>query len=521
MNLSDANRAKVQRFKDSFQYYGSQCLWLLTKEGALQLLQFNRIQRYLDARLNEQLEETGKVRALVLKGRQQGVSTYVAGRFYHRCVFVRGTRVFILTHETDATNNLFGMVERYHKKSPFAPSTDKANAKELKFGARDSGYAVGTAGAVATGRSQTVRLLHGSEVAFWKNAPDHFAGVVQAVPDMPGTEIILESTANGMGGEFHLRWQQAERGECDYIAIFIPWFWQEEYAKPVPPGFVLSDEDEEYRAAHNLKLEQMAWRDSKIAELNDPKLFMQEYPATATEAFQLTGHDSFIKPELVLRARKQDIVPYGELIVGVDPALQGDDQFAVAWRTGRKISDVQRKPKTTLLEGAGWCKQILDDDKPARMFIDAAAGGNGAAIIDLLNDWGYGEIVKGVNFGDPPIAPPRFDPKTRKKIPGPKNRRAEMWLASRTWLEDPLGADIPDQDWLHTDACAPSYSHTSSQDLLLESKKAMRARSASSPDGWDAAALTFAEPVAPKCDDKVEMPAPRAAGGGFMGHRGR
>jgi hypothetical protein len=36
--------------------------------------------------------------------------------------------------------------------------------------------------------------------------------VVQAVPDLPGTEIILESTGNGIGGEFHERWQMAEAG---------------------------------------------------------------------------------------------------------------------------------------------------------------------------------------------------------------------------------------------------------------------------------------------------------------------
>jgi hypothetical protein len=46
----------------------------------------------------------------------------------------------------------------------------------------------------------------------------HFAGVVQAVPDEPDTEIILESTANGVGGEFHERWQQAEAGVGDYAA---------------------------------------------------------------------------------------------------------------------------------------------------------------------------------------------------------------------------------------------------------------------------------------------------------------
>jgi predicted dehydrogenase len=138
--------------------------------------------------LEAQRERTGKVRALVLKGRQQGISTYIGGRYYWRASHSKGVRVFILTHEQDATNNLFGMVERYHSHCPdlVKPVTGAANAKELSFEALESGYAVGTAGAKATGRSQTVQLFHGSEVAFWPNAKTHFAGVVQAIPDLPG-----------------------------------------------------------------------------------------------------------------------------------------------------------------------------------------------------------------------------------------------------------------------------------------------------------------------------------------------
>jgi hypothetical protein len=162
-------------------------------------------------------------------------------------------------------------------------------------------------------------------VAFWPNAASHFAGVVQAIPDLPDTEIILESTANGIGGEFHERWQQAEAGIGDYEAIFIPWFWQEEYRRKVPEGFHSDDEEAEYATNHGLDSEQMAWRRNKVAELKDPLLFMQEYPATAAEAFQTTGHDSFIKPFDVLKARKADIEGIGPLVIGADPARFGDD----------------------------------------------------------------------------------------------------------------------------------------------------------------------------------------------------
>lgn len=92
-----------------------------------------------------------------------------------------------------------------------------SNAKELYFSDIDSGYKVGTAGTKGVGRSSTIQYFHGSEVAFWPHAETHAAGVLQAIPKEPGTEIILESTANGIGNYFHKMWREAERGESEYI----------------------------------------------------------------------------------------------------------------------------------------------------------------------------------------------------------------------------------------------------------------------------------------------------------------
>lgn len=493
-SLSDRERTVRLRLKTEFAHYADRCLRIRSKDGSIVPLRLNEAQRYLHNRLEAQREQTGKVRALVLKGRQQGISTYVGGRFYHRVTHHKGLRCFILTHEQDATNNLFGMVDRYHQHVPdlVRPSTSAANAKELYFDKLESGYAVGTAGAKATGRSQTVQLFHGSEVAFWPNAATHFAGVVQAIPDLPGTEIILESTANGMGGEFHERWQQAEQGIGDYQAIFIPWFWQAEYQREVPAGFSLDEEEQAYRDAHKLTLEQMVWRRNKIAELKDPLLFKQEYPATAAEAFQMTGHDSYIPAELVLAARKNEREAIGPLVVGYDPAWKGSDRHSMAFRRGRKVIKIDSRNKLDTMEGAGWAKQVIDTEKPTRMFIDV--GGVGAGVYDRLIEMGYSEVVTAINFGSSPLEPQPLDDQGKPKG-GYANRRAEMWGKSKEWLQDPGGVDIPDRDALQVDACAPGYKYDSLSRVLIESKDDIRKRGLRSPDEWDAVALTFAEPV--------------------------
>lgn len=517
MPLSADELAIRQKLKDDFTHYASRCLRIRTKSGAVEVFELNKAQAYIHDRLEAQKAETGKVRALVLKGRQQGCSTLIGGRFYHRVTHARGCQVFILTHEQSATDNLFAMANRYHDHCPalVKPSTGAANAKELAFPLLDSGYQVGTAGTKAVGRSKTIQLFHGSEVAFWPHAASHFASVIQAIPDLPGTEIILESTANGVGGEFHERWQQAEAGIGDYQAIFVPWFWQDEYQRSAE-GFEPDDEEQEYAALHGLTPEQMAWRRAKVAELKDPLLFKQEYPATAAEAFQTTGHDSFIKAEAVLRARKTSCEGFGPLVAGADPARFGDDRFSIALRQGRKLFKLESKAKLSVVEGANWCRQVIDEHRPKRMFIDV--GGLGAGVVDILQSWGapYDKIVGAVNFGSAPHTPNPKDENGRDRG-GYVNRRAEMWGLSKDWLDEVGGVDIPDVDSLQADACGPSYKYDVAQRVQLESKEAMRKRGVRSPDEWDAVALTFAEPVNDATRRK-SAPRPHYGGpGGFMG----
>jgi hypothetical protein len=490
-----------------------------SKSGAIEPLKFNRAQQHIHERIEAQRKSTGKVRALILKGRQQGCSTYVAARFYHRTTQTSGQRTFILTHEEAATTNLFEIVDRYQKNRPehLRPSTGNANAKELYFDEIDSGYKVGTAGTKAVGRSSTIQLFHGSEVAFWPFADTHAAGILQAVPNADNTEIILESTANGIGNFFHQMWRDAEAGKNDYIAIFVPWFWQEEYRRTGIRDQTseikdqgsesdaenqtsdirhLTSEEREYAALYGLDDAQLAWRRQKIAELKDEALFKQEYPSNAAEAFQLSGHDSFIPPALIARARKAEAAPSGPLIIGFDPAWMGEDRHAMAFRRGRRLIKVETKVRLDTMAAAGWLKRAIDAENPARVFIDV--GGVGAGVYDRLREWGepYGGIVAPINFGSAPFEPPPLDERG-EPTGGPANRRAEMWMRSKEWLEDPAGVQVPDSDTLHADACGPSYRYDSHTRLVLERKEDMRRRGVPSPDEWDAVALTFAEPVGP------------------------
>ena len=225
VGLSDEELVIRQKLKDDLPHYAAKCLKIRPKKGGLIPFKLNRVQQHIHERLQRQARNTGKVRALISKARQPGCSTYVEGRFYWKVTHRKGVRAFILTHKQEATDNLFSMTERFHSHCPplVKPHTGKTNAKELIFDHLDSGYKVGTAGTEAVGRSETIQYFHGSEVAYWRNADEHMSGAMQAVPNEPGTEVILESTANGLGGLFYSMCKAAERGDSEYQLIFLPW----------------------------------------------------------------------------------------------------------------------------------------------------------------------------------------------------------------------------------------------------------------------------------------------------------
>lgn len=471
----------IQPFRDSFEYYAPRCLKIRTKSGSVHPFELNSAQKLIHTKLERQRELTGKVRAIVLKGRQQGASTYIQGRYYWKTSMSFGKRAFILTHEQSATDSLFEMTKRYHDNCPavLKPKTEAASAKELMFGELDSGYMVATAGSKNTGRSKTAQFFHGSEAAFWNNAEDHMAGIGQTVPDLPGTEIILESTANGVGNLFHGMVMDAAKGKGEYQLIFVPWFVQEEYRKECPSGFMLTTEEREYAELYGCDDEQMFWRRTKIGGdfRGEEALFDQEYPATVALAFRRVSGDPLIDPKKVAKARGTAISEeFGVRIMGVDVAEYGDDDSAFAYRQGRHATKIERFSKKGTMEVVGLVARRADEYKPEWINVDCTGVGSGVA--DRLLELGY--PVQRVHFGSKAIEDQQY-----------AIRRDEMWGEMRDWFNDEP-CSIPDDDVLEADLTAPQYSYDSSRRMKLERKEDMKRRGVKSPDSGDALALTFA-----------------------------
>jgi hypothetical protein len=493
------------RFAKNFQFYAEQCLKIRPKTGPQTALRFNRSQRAIHDKCEDMLKRRGRVRLIALKSRQVGISTYFAARGYYKTCHNEGFRAFVLTQMDDTTDALFGMIKRFHDNVPdfVRPITGASNAKELVFSRLDSGYRVSTAGNKATGLGHTLQIFHGSEVSRWPNAMEHVGGVMQAIPDVPKSEVYLESTAFGVGNIFHTKCKEAMAGKGEFEFIFLPWFWHEEYTKPVPPelDFKPPSELTEYAELHGLTKEQTYWAYIKNMELAAATtgrseelcwLFRQEYPATAQEAFQTSGVNSFVSGDLVMRARKGKAQGFGPIIIGVDVARGGGDKSAIIDRQGRRMGghickkfDYGKDVMPLVGDIVRLVKEMRTADLPLKKIIVDATG-VGGPVYDQLRDQLGVQLVEGVEFGGRALQKERY-----------ANRRAEIWDTMRQWLMNDAGVSVPDDDDFQGDLCAPSWGEGATRfrtdgSLLIEDKDHMKKRLKFSPDYGDAAALTFA-----------------------------
>lgn len=300
----------LQRLRSEQDTYCRAALKIQTKAGRLEPFTPNFAQRLVAERAEQQMAETGRVRVLILKARQEGISTWCASRIFHGATLWSNRRALVLADKLDRAGEIFGIYERYDRELPDAlrpPKRTTQRRREMSW-KTDSRITVETAGDPDAGRGSTLHYLHASELAMWPRAEETWTALMQAVP-ADGGEVYVESTAKGIGNLFHRLWTQAESGESDWLPVFLPWWILDEYQRAVTDeerDEILSTSDPWERKVldegidwegepHKLTAEQLSWRRHKIRDdfLGDERTFRQEYPATAREAFVTSGDGFF------------------------------------------------------------------------------------------------------------------------------------------------------------------------------------------------------------------------------------
>jgi len=280
-------------------------LKIINKNGELVPLHPNDGQLMLAHIIQKQRDAGFPVRILLLKPRQVGWSTWSEAEAFYEINSRSNWTALCVSADTESTDMVFNMTRTFQSHLPetLRRPTVASNRKEIRYRSpHGSKFLTQTAGKDVLGRGGTIHFFHGSEVAFWPKAKEGLAAVLQMVPNSKDTIVILETTANGVGGAFYdMYWQAVDRQKSNdslegYLPIFFPWHKFSEYNTTPPNGFVLDEDERIVKKECDLSDGQIYWRRLKIQELGgDEAMFRQEYPATAMEAFQTSGNPVFLQ----------------------------------------------------------------------------------------------------------------------------------------------------------------------------------------------------------------------------------
>jgi len=298
----------------------------------------------LDEALENQRAADKPMRAIICKARKTGMSTWVAMKFLQRLTMIEYQHGIIVAQDVKTAGYILSMAKTawahlpsieqfglgFNVKPPIIGQSESLNGRKfMTFGeaskrSRELGrtgssvFEVDTAGTPDSGRGLTPTMLHLSEYAWYEpNAVTRkVSGLMNAVPYVPETIVVIESTANGLN-HFHKRWLSARDGQADpdsgesYAAIFIPWWRDPDCSQAFPTvedreRFVETIGDEnrlgEIAEAEQALIdlygctpEQLLWRRRMIREQHESnvELFKQENPASDEEAFIGSGRTVF------------------------------------------------------------------------------------------------------------------------------------------------------------------------------------------------------------------------------------
>ncbi|XOB41782.1 MAG: hypothetical protein ACKKMS_00060 [Candidatus Nealsonbacteria bacterium] len=308
------------------------------------------------AQVDYTLKQT--LKDILLKARQLGFSSKILAEWLIECLTVKNTNAVVISHEKSATQRLLAKVRFFIQKlkeqeiPELVPRIQYESKSEIYFPEQNSRYYIGTAGQRTFGRGDTIHRIHCSEMAYWPNAEKLMSGILEAVPERIG-RIVIESTANGMGGDgeyFYRLCEESKKRENDFKLHFYPWWWDLDYKLDIRSEGELTQEEKNLMARYNLTDYQIAWRRMKKKQQRDK--FSQEYPEDSETCFLQSGRPVF-SGKIKLKGKPEEPIAKEEYVIGADPAeglATGDDSAAKVFKksTWRQVAGIRGKwdPRT-------------------------------------------------------------------------------------------------------------------------------------------------------------------------------
>ena len=205
---------------------------------------------------------------LILKARQLGISWLCCSYALWLALFQPGRVILLFSQgEMEAMELLRRVKVMYHRLPDWLRATLPTPTTEntTEFGWSNGSFVRSLPATQRAGRSFTASLVIMDEAAHIQWAGQLYTAMKPTIDG--GGQLVVLSTANGIGNLFHLLWTRAVQGLNTFRTIFLPW-----WARPERDA---------------------AWYAARVAEETEPGKVKQEYPSSATEAFLVSGRVRF------------------------------------------------------------------------------------------------------------------------------------------------------------------------------------------------------------------------------------
>lgn len=212
---------------------------------------------------------------IILKARQLGISWICCLYALWLCLFQAGKVVLLFSRGKDEAKELLRRIKELYRRLPdwmreSLPTVTDDN--DVEFAWTNGSRVQSLAASPHSGSGYTASLVILDEASKLLFGDTLYAALKPTIDG--GGQLIVLSTANGIGNLFHRLWLKAQEGLSGFRAIFLPWWSRPE-----------RDAD---------------WYAAQLREYDDPALVRQEYPASATEAFLVSGRTRF-QPDWIAR----------------------------------------------------------------------------------------------------------------------------------------------------------------------------------------------------------------------------
>jgi len=383
-------------------------LWIVDKDSKRVPFHLNAQQIGLYKEICMQRRSGRPVRQDILKSRQIGYSTFIAGAFFLTGMFTPNLKIGVAADVEKHAKDIFAKYEyfydhlddsnpmkaeidefeRTHKgqrhRASYKPTLSYARGQTMMATAAGNSVIEVIVAGQGSGRSNTYHMLHLSECAFFKDLLITMNGLLETVSSKNRESFIfLETTANGFN-EYKSRWDKDSQGLTSYGALFMPWFSNPEYRNEdyddpnaVPPKMDQWFLDRKER--FNLTWSQIVWYWDKYQDKGDLGLTLQEYPFCATDAFITSGNCVF-STELIAK-RKEELMP--------NLANVRRGRFVTKHQFSLDGKSVQFESEG-FLECNGGEIAIYEEPKPGHPYIcnlDPAMGGEDSYVIQVLDNY--------------------------------------------------------------------------------------------------------------------------------------